>query len=135
MNFISRTWRQIRGYPSAIIGLVLIAILIVVSIATPLILPYSEAIRLWRGGEDIWRVSPRTAAPAWLNWFTDKDQPATIVFDSKFGRASLPPSAAARFASIRTIVCSDAWKGKRALKACGLARASLTILSKRGYRY
>jgi peptide/nickel transport system permease protein len=85
MDVISRSWRQIRGYPSALIGLVVIALLLIVSVATPLILPYSEAVRLWRGGEDVWKTSPRTAAPVWLNWFTKKDRPATIVLDSAKG--------------------------------------------------
>ncbi len=85
MNVFTRSWRQIRGYPSAVIGLVIVSILIIVSIATPLIMPYSEAVRLWRGGENVWRTSPRTAGPVWLNWFSEKDQPATIVFDSVRG--------------------------------------------------
>lgn len=77
--------RQIGRYPSAVLGLVIIALLIIVSIITPLIIPYSEAIRLWRGGEEQWRTNPRNAAPVWQNWFTSVDQPATIVFDSAEG--------------------------------------------------
>lgn len=82
--FLARI-KQLRRYPSAVVGLVIIALLIIVSIVTPLVIPYSEAIRLWRGGEEQWRTNPRNAAPVWQNWFTSVDQPATIVFDSAEG--------------------------------------------------
>lgn len=85
MDALSRRWRQLRNYPSAVVGLVFISLLIIVSIITPIVLPYSEAIRLWRGGENTWRANPRNAAPIWQNWFTDTDQAATIVFDSAEG--------------------------------------------------
>ena len=85
MSMFSRRWQQIRSYPSAVIGLVLIGLLVIVSIVTPLVLPYSEAIRLWRGGADTWRANPRNAAPVWSNWFSERDQAATIVFDSAEG--------------------------------------------------
>lgn len=77
--------RQLTRYPSAVVGLVIISLLVIISIVTPLVIPYDEAIRLWRGGEEQWRANPRNAAPVWLNWFTEIDQPATIVFDSAEG--------------------------------------------------
>ncbi len=36
-------------------------------------IPYAEAIRLWRGGEDVWYQNPKNAPPAWFNWFTEKE--------------------------------------------------------------
>jgi peptide/nickel transport system permease protein len=68
-----------------VIGLIVIGILVIVSIITPLVLPYSEAVRLWRGGENVLRTNPRNAAPVWQNWFTRTDQAATIAFDSAEG--------------------------------------------------
>lgn len=85
MNALSRAWKQLRRYPSAVIGLTVIGLLLVVSIITPLVLPYSEAIRLWRGGADAWRTNPRNAGPVWQNWFTQTDQAASIIFNSAEG--------------------------------------------------
>lgn len=77
--------RQLRQYPTAIIGLVIIGLLLIVSIITPILVPYSEAVRLWRGGENVWRFYPRNAAPAWMNWFTSTDQAASVILDSSAG--------------------------------------------------
>lgn len=82
MNALISGLRQIRNYPSAIIGLIIIGLLVVVSIVTPIAIPYSEAVRMWRGGEDVWREYPRNAWPIWYNWFTSVDLPATIAFRS-----------------------------------------------------
>ena len=35
-------------------------------------IPYREAIRLWRGGEDVWYQNPKFAPPAWINLFSKK---------------------------------------------------------------
>lgn len=85
MSFITNQFRQLRRYPTAMIGLAIIALLIIVSIVTPIFIPYSEAIRLWRGGDDIWAAYPRNAAPAWTNWFTSIDQAASIIMNSEEG--------------------------------------------------
>jgi len=85
MNVIISRFRQIRQYPTAMIGLVIIGLLILGSIITPIVLPFNEAIRLWRGGEDIWRDSPRNAWPLWYNWLPGNNLPETIVFDSSEG--------------------------------------------------
>ena len=57
MKTLLERFRQLRSYPTAVIGLIIIALLVIVSVVTPFIMPYNEAIRLWRGGEDIWAVS------------------------------------------------------------------------------
>ena len=82
--------RQLGRYPTAVIGMVIIVLLLVVSIITPFIMPYNEAIRLWRGGEDIWGRYPRNAAPAWQNWFTNTDLSNTIIIDSAEGDIDVP---------------------------------------------
>ena len=74
--------KQLQRYPSAVIGLVIIAGLAILSIYTVITIPYPEAIRLWRGGEDVWSDHPKNAAPAWKNWFTAEDLPATVILDS-----------------------------------------------------
>ena len=35
-------------------------------------IPYNEAIRLWRGGEEVWYQNPKFAPPAWINFFSSK---------------------------------------------------------------
>lgn len=85
MSTILMRLRQLRNYPSAVLGLIVIAILIIVSIVTPIIIPYSEAIRLWRGGDAQWQTNPRNAAPMWQNWFSETDQAATIKLESAEG--------------------------------------------------
>ncbi|MCD6302099.1 MAG: ABC transporter permease [Anaerolineae bacterium] len=79
--------RQISRYPSAIIGLTIIGLFVVFGIYTVVTLPYSEAIRLWRGGEDVWGENPKTARPIWYNLFSRYKLPPTIVLDSLKGEA------------------------------------------------
>ena len=85
MDFLKRTIRQLREYPSAVAGLIIIGLLLVASAIIPIVIPYDEAIHLWRGGEDIWAESPRNAWPVWYNWFTKEDLPATIRLSSADG--------------------------------------------------
>lgn len=80
-----RGLRELRSYPSAVFGLIVIIALVVLAIYTLITIPYGEAIRLWRGGEDIWQDYPRTARPEWANWFSRTKLPETIVLDSQAG--------------------------------------------------
>ena len=48
-------------YPSAILGMVIILFLLAVSVYALVTIPYSEAVRLWRGGEDVWYQNPKYA--------------------------------------------------------------------------
>jgi peptide/nickel transport system permease protein len=83
MEGLKRSLEEIRRYPSAIIGLVIISLLIILSIYTVVTIPYSEAIRLWRGGEDVWYTNPRNAQPKWVNWFSSQKKPETQVLFSE----------------------------------------------------
>lgn len=82
-----KVWKDLRQYPSAIAGLVIIALLVLFAIYTLIKIPYSQAILLWRGGEDIWQEYPRTARPEWVNLFSRTKQPKTIVLSSQAGTA------------------------------------------------
>jgi peptide/nickel transport system permease protein len=77
--------QELRSYPSAVAGLIVIFALIALALYTLIALPYNEAVRLWRGGEDIWQNYPRTASPEWYNLFSRTKLPATIVLDSRDG--------------------------------------------------
>lgn len=83
MSMLLRNFRRLKEYPSAVAGLIIIAGLIVLSIYTVIAIPYSEAVRLWRGGGDVWEDSPKNAWPAWTNWLSRKDRPHTIVLTSE----------------------------------------------------
>ncbi len=79
MKWFTQTLKDIRQYPSAVIGLAIILVMVGMAIYTIIAIPYSEAIRLWRGGEDIWGDNPRTVPPAWTNLFREQTQPETLV--------------------------------------------------------
>ena len=59
-------------YPSAIVGFIAILLMVGVSVYTMIAIPYPEAIRLWRGGEEVWYRNPKFAPPAWINLFSSK---------------------------------------------------------------
>jgi len=83
MTGIIHNLRQLRGYPSAVLGLILILGLAIMSVYTMIAIPYSEAVRLWRGGEAVWSDSPKNAWPIWYNWFVGAKLPETIVLSSR----------------------------------------------------
>ncbi len=82
MKSITRTFGELARYPSALVGLTIIFIMISVGVYAITTIPYDEAIRLWRGGEDVWYQNPKNAAPAWFNYFTQKHYPETIIITS-----------------------------------------------------
>lgn len=79
MKWLSQTLKDIRQYPSAVGGLIVILAMVALSIYTVIAIPYSEAIRLWRGGEGVWDETPRTVPPAWTNLFRREKLPETLV--------------------------------------------------------
>ena len=78
MKAIKNTFAEIRRYPSAVVGLIIIILLIISAFAVMIFLPYDEAVRLWRGGEGVWYQNPKTAPPVWTNWFTADDLPPSM---------------------------------------------------------
>ena len=82
-----KVWQDLRQYPSAIAGMVIVALLLALAVYTLATVPYSEAIRLWRGGEEIWQEYPKTARPEWVNLFARVKQPKTIVLSTQAGTA------------------------------------------------
>ena len=87
MKSFLNTLKELTRYPSAIAGLTIIGVLIAVSIYALVTIPYEEAIRLWRGGEDIWYANPKNVPPAWFNYFSSKKQPVTLTLSSERGEA------------------------------------------------
>lgn len=79
MRAIRNLLNQIKAYPSAVVGLCIIAFMITLSIYAVIKIPYREAVRLWKGGENVWIEYPRNARPEWFNLFYKEKQPVTIV--------------------------------------------------------
>ena len=53
-------------------GILVVLLLVFTAVYAMIRIPYSEAIRLWRGGEDVWYQNPKFAPPAWINFFSSK---------------------------------------------------------------
>jgi peptide/nickel transport system permease protein len=83
MNGLRKTLAGLKRYPSALVGVLVIVLLLALAVYAMVSIPYGEAIRLWRGGEDVWYDSPRNAAPIWTNWFRKDKLPPTIIMDSR----------------------------------------------------
>jgi peptide/nickel transport system permease protein len=85
MSTLKNLWRDLRQYPSATAGLAVIAFLIGLSLYAMASIPYTEALRLWRGGDVVWRDYPRNARPVWVDLFSRGSLPRTIIQDSRAG--------------------------------------------------
>lgn len=78
MNFMKRSFQQLKEYPSAIAGLILICFLVFMAIYAMVTMPYDEAINLWRGADNVWIETPRNVPPKWTNVFRKEKLPETI---------------------------------------------------------
>ena len=87
MKRLIATFKEIARYPSAVVGLAIIFGLILIAIYTLFAIPYNEAVRLWRGGEDVWYSTPKNASPSWVNWFRSDKLPNTVVMSTQNGDA------------------------------------------------
>jgi peptide/nickel transport system permease protein len=85
MNALLAGLRQLRHYPSALIGMTIVLSLLLLALLTVLTIPYREAIRLWRGGEGVWDESPELARPTWFQLFSARKLPQTIIVDTRQG--------------------------------------------------
>lgn len=83
MKRLAQSMREITRYPSAIGGTLIILLLIGVSLYTIITIPYEEAIRLWRGGQEVWYHNPPTAQPTWVNFFRREKLPETFQVKSE----------------------------------------------------
>ena len=72
MKTFTNTLKTIFAYPSAVMGTLVVLGLVVLAIYAMVTIPYDEAIRLWRGGEEVWYQNPKFAPPAWINLFSNK---------------------------------------------------------------
>lgn len=87
MKNLQRVFRELLRYPSAVAGVSIIILLIGIAIYALVTIPYQDAIRLWRGGEEIWYRNPKKAAPIWVNVFRKQKLPVSFVLNSADGTA------------------------------------------------
>jgi len=85
MKAIKNSFSELLKYPSAIGGLFIILLLVVLAAYAMITIPYAEAIRLWRGGEEVWYQNPRFAPPEWINLFSSKKLPASFIAKASDG--------------------------------------------------
>ncbi len=85
-------FRELTHYRSAVLGILIIVGLIVLALYAVITLPYKEAVRLWRGGEEIWGDYPRNALPQWVTIFTGNSLPKSIILDSRQGGSAYKES-------------------------------------------
>lgn len=52
--------------------MLVVLLLVFTAVYAMIKIPYREAIRLWRGGEEVWYQNPKFAPPAWINLFSSK---------------------------------------------------------------
>ncbi len=88
MQTLRNSLREILRYPSALVGLVIIALLVFTAVYAVIKVPYQKAIDLWRGGESVWYQNPKFAPPAWFNLFTSKKLP--VSFDVNTANGTMP---------------------------------------------
>ena len=79
MKNIKDTIREFSRYPSAIFGAILILLLFGLAVFAVIKIPYKEAVKLWRGGEEYVYKNPKNVPPEWYNYFTKKEDRKRVV--------------------------------------------------------
>ncbi len=95
MNAMKNSFQKLFFYPSAVFGLLVVFLLVLLAIYAMAKIPYDEAIRLWRGGEDVWYRNPKFAAPAWINYFSSEKYAESFAVNTGDGSlgSELTPGA------------------------------------------
>jgi peptide/nickel transport system permease protein len=86
MNALRNLLVQLRQYPSALAGLMVVGFLLGLAAFALVAIPYSQALELWRGGAQ-WQHYPVNASPAWSNWFRATNLPRTVRVESRAEQA------------------------------------------------
>jgi peptide/nickel transport system permease protein len=87
LQAITRPFKLIFQYPSAILGLTMITIMIAASIYAVVAYPRDQVVLMWNQEPTRWRSNPEKAMPVWVNWFRRNDFPETIIQSSIDGTA------------------------------------------------
>ena len=103
MNNLKNSFRNLLYYPSAIVGILIVLLLVFTSIYAVIKIPYSEAIRLWRGGEEVWYQNPKFAPPAWINLFSKSKYSESFAVKTSDGTMTKEVTPGAEGTSTMTI--------------------------------
>jgi peptide/nickel transport system permease protein len=104
---LRNSFRELLRYPTALVGVVMISLLVLVSIYAVIALPYSRAIYLWRGGEDVWYANPKFAPPEWINFFSAKKYPVSFAVSTADGSLTKTVTPGAQSTSIHMTYTFD----------------------------
>jgi peptide/nickel transport system permease protein len=85
------------------VGLLVIFLLVFTAVYALLKIPYNEAIRLWRGGEEVWYQNPKFAPPAWINLFSSKKYSESFAVKTADGTMTKEVTPGAEGTSTMTI--------------------------------
>jgi peptide/nickel transport system permease protein len=85
MKALKNSLRTLWKYPSAVMGILVILGLVFIAVYAVVTIPYNEAIRMWRGGEEVWYQNPKFAAPAWINLFSSKKYAESFAVKTQDG--------------------------------------------------
>src|SRR6266511_3816579 len=88
MNALRNSFQKILYYPSALLGMLVVFLLVFTAIYAMIKIPYQDAIRLWRGGEEVWYQNPKFAPPAWINLFSSKKYAESFAVRTSDGSMS-----------------------------------------------
>ncbi len=100
MNAVRTSLQKVFYYPSAVIGLFMVFLLVFTAVYAMIKIPYADAIRLWRGGEDVWYQNPKFAPPAWINFFSTKKYAESFSVRTTDGSLSKEVKAGAKSTTI-----------------------------------
>lgn len=104
------TWRsslqKLFYYPSAVLGTLVVFLLVFTAIYAMIKIPYREAIRLWRGGEEVWYQNPKFAPPAWINLFSSRKYVESFAVKTSDGSMEKKVEASAQDVTTYTMTYS-----------------------------
>jgi peptide/nickel transport system permease protein len=103
MNALKNSLKNVFAYPSAVMGALVVVGLVVLAVYAMVSIPYKEAIRLWRGGEEVWYQNPKFAPPAWINLFSSRKYSESFFVRTADGGMSKEVTPAADGASTLSI--------------------------------
>jgi len=95
-NAFKPFFQELRRYPTAIFGLVIIGLMVIGSIIAVTAFPYFRLGSLWYETQLTGKpYIPRIAKPVWINWFLKDPLPPSIFMDSSKGQAqkTIDPNA------------------------------------------
>ena len=106
MNTWRSSLRKLFYYPSAVLGTLVVFLLVFTAIYAMIKIPYREAIRLWRGGEEVWYQNPKFAPPAWINLFSSRKYVESFAVKTSDGSMEKKVEASAQDVTTYTMTYS-----------------------------